>query len=82
MVKNSAAFAATIKDPMPRRLGRGNQLSRITSAKRGIVTFLNFFLNYNYILTYRVIKTKYKNWLKSTITIPEKQTFANNQQKQ
>lgn len=81
MVKNSAAFTVAVKDPTSGKVGRGNRLSRTTSAKRGTVTFLNFFLKCNYIPTYRVLKTKYKNRLKSTITIPEKQTFANNQQR-
>lgn len=31
---------------------------------------------------YRVLKTKYKNGSKSTVTVPEKQTFANNRQRQ
>lgn len=82
MAKNSATFTANVKDLMPRRLGRSNQLSSTNSTKRGIVTFLTFFLIYNYTLTYRVIKTKYKNGLKPIIIVPEKQTFANNQQEQ
>lgn len=81
IVKNSVAFRVAVKDPTFRTLGRNNRICRTTSAKRETVTFLNFFLNYNYILMYRVLKTKYKK-SKSTVTVPEKQTFANNQQRQ
>lgn len=69
---------------MSGELGRDthNRLFGTTSAKRGIETFLNFFLNCNYIFMYRVLKTKYKSRFKSTTTVPEKPTFANNQQRQ
>lgn len=76
------AFTVAVKDPTRRKLGRSNRISRTTSAKRDIVTFPNFFLNYDYILMYRVLKTKYKNRSMSTVTVPEKQTFANNHQRQ
>lgn len=48
---NTETFTAAVKDPVSRKLG-GVSISRTTSAKRGIVTSLYFFLNYNYILTY------------------------------
>lgn len=76
------AFTAAVKDPPSRKVGRGNRISRTTNVNRGKINFLNFFLNYNYILTYNFLKTKYKNRPNSTITVPEKQTFANNQQRQ